>query len=406
MVIEELVARLMTEDELASSRVGIATSRPLEIDAAEVVTLDPRKTDGEVGCELVVVDAGDQTPAVLPTAVRRLTRGGIIVAVVPADLAAEAARVASTSGIEWVALLAPDSTDRRYLVAASGLHPTELGPLVSEQVVHPPSAESVAVPQNRSDRGRRRMLRREGRDRLTALAERLRARYGDTVSRVVAGIAVLTGDRRAEFNAPGSRPAIFLTPGLAAEGWPDPTRWPRLGQVMAACERYGPEVRVELLALIASRSFRAYVEDSYNADKFQMKDPNGWQSITLFDEGEPTAELPADCRSTRAMLAELAPHISGEVVLLRVAPTAALTPHHDDNDYQQTVHIGLSIPPECGIRAGGHTHVGGRQATGVLALLPARGVEPKSAAPGHPADRHLAHGPHRSRDRGAHRAPP
>lgn len=356
MTIEDLLARLMTEDELATSRVATMATRPIRLAAAEVVTIDPLETDrSSAVSELIVVDMGDRTPAVLPTAVRRMARDGLLVAEVPVGLAVDAAQVASSSGADWVALIDADDGRCRYLVAAVGIHPAELGPIVSDELVHPPSTEFVHVPQNRFDRGRRRLLRREGRARLNALARRLRKDYGDEVSRVVDGIVALAGDCPAPLNAPGSRPAIFLTPGLPADGWPDPDRWPRLRQIMDTCERYGAEVRAELLALIASRSFHAYVEDSYNADKFRMKKLTDWQSLSLYDAGQPTAELPSEAHATRAMLAELAPHISGEVALLRLAPMASLQPHHDDNDYQQTVHLGLSIPPDCAIRAGGDT---------------------------------------------------
>ncbi|MFD0885093.1 aspartyl/asparaginyl beta-hydroxylase domain-containing protein [Streptosporangium algeriense] len=75
----------------------------------------------------------------------------------------------------------------------------------------------------------------------------------------------------------------------------------------------------------------------------------------LFDEGRFTGELPARCVATRELITRMAPHISGEVVLRRMAPESSLPPHYDDNDYQQTVHLGLTVPPGCGIRVDGRS---------------------------------------------------
>jgi hypothetical protein len=361
MVLADLITQLMTDDELAASRVGVvpATSETtpwITSKVAETVVVHPSGAGGaEPVCELVVADAGSDTVAVLPVAISRLARDGILVAAVPPDIAVEAARAATALGAEWSALLTDDTADRHYLVAAVGMHPAELGPLVADHVVYEPNSACVHVPQNRADRARRRTIRREGRTRLLTLTQRLRDEHGVAISRVVEAVEALVGDRRTDLNSPGARPAIFAMPGITAEAWPVPARSPRLMRLLGSCERHGAGVRAELRALVESRTFGTEVQNAYNVDKFQMTDPHGWTSITLFDEGRPTDDLPVACRSTRALLDEMAPHISGEVVLLRVAPMTALPPHYDDNDYQQTAHIGLTIPPRCGIRVGGET---------------------------------------------------
>lgn len=360
MMLVDLITRLMTEDELSTSRVGVVAAGEapmrLEIDAAETVVVDP--ADGaESVCELVVVDAVIETVAVVPAAIARLTRDGILVAVVPSGIAGEAAKVAMESGTEWVALLESDTEERRHLVAAVGVHPAEFGPLVMEHLLYVPGPDRVHVPQSRVDRGRRRILRRTGRTRLLALARQFRDKHGDAVTRVVHGIEALVGDRRVGRNAPGSNPAIFLMPDLPTEPWPDPARWPRIREVVATCERHAAELRTEMRDLVASDSLNSYVQNGYMEDKFQLDDPQGWSSVTLFDNGKPAEGLPCHCTSTRALLAELAPHVSGEVVLLRVAPGTALQPHFDDNDYQQTAHIGIAIPPDCAIRVGSEARV-------------------------------------------------
>lgn len=352
MDLVDLLSRLMTEDELSTSRVGVVMPTRLKIDAAESVVIDPAETDESL-CELVVADAGADTVAVLPTAVSRLTRDGILLAAVPSCIAKKAVTVAVASGAEWVAELTADTVDRRHLVAAVGIHPAEFGPWVEENLVHEPGPDRVHVPQSRVDRGRRRTLRRTGRTRLLSVARHLQDKHGDAVTRVIHGIEALVGDRRVRLNAPGSNPAMFLMPDLPTESWPDLARWSRISEVVAVFERFSAEVRSELRDFVTSRTLGSYVQNQYMEDKFQLEEPEGWTSVTLFNNGEPADDLPNYCTATRALLADLAPHVSGEVVLLRVAPNTVVHPHYDDNDYQQTAHLGISVPPDCAIRVGG-----------------------------------------------------
>jgi hypothetical protein len=359
--LDELITNLMTADELATSRIGIvsADGEPIRINvrSAETVLINARTSNGTgPACELVFADARDESVANLNAAIQRLSHDGLIVAAVHTQYAEAAARTVAESGMDWVALIRPDEINC-YLVAAINIHPAELGPLVTDHVVHPPRPACLHLPQNRGDRAKRRFVRRQGRDRLMALATHLRDMHGDAVRRVVAGVETVVGERPSKPNHREARPGMFSLPGIEIAPWPDPARWPRLRNLLDTCDRYAQAVCAELREIVAAKSPSAYLKDEYNKSKFQLSDPGRWGALRLYNRHKPTPDLPPRCRATREMLSEIAGQISGEVTILRLAPMTALPPHHDDYDYEQYVHIGLTVPPGCGIRVGGEARV-------------------------------------------------
>jgi hypothetical protein len=352
----DLITKLVTNDELSTSRVGIVSAgrepAPMLAGSAETIRIDARASEGGgPACELVVADAREDSVEMLLAAARRLSRDGILVAAVRSQDGDAAAEAVATH-TDWVAVLANGGADR-FVVAAMDVHPDELGPLVADHVVHPVRQGCVNLPQNQDDRARRRFVRRYGRDRMMALANRLLEQHGESVRRIVEGIELLVAERAPEPDSRGRRPGMFTVPGLEAEPWPDPARYPQLKRLVDACERYGPEVCRELREMVGSEEFAAYLPDDYNMKKFQLGDAAQWSAVRLIDWRNPKPDLPPHCEATRQLLSELAAHVSGEVNILRVAANTWLPPHYDDYDCEQYIQIGLSIPPECAIRVGG-----------------------------------------------------
>lgn len=359
MELDELIAILMTDEELATSRIGIVSggseTRRIRVDSAEKVIIDVTHSNGNgPACELVFADARERANGNLFTAVRHLSRDGIFIAELRRQFAEAAARAIEESGPYWVAILGDDGVNC-FVVAAMDIHPDELGPLVSDHLVRPAPPACVQLPQNRDDRRRRRLVRRHGRDRMLALATRLRTSYGEAIHRIVEGIELLIGDRPATPDVTGRRPGMFSVPGIEMEAWPNPVRWEGLKHTMDTCDRYGPPVCKELQDFVAARSLSAYVDDDYNKNKFQLADAGSWRALRLIDWRNQTSELPLHCLETRRFLSEIGGRISGEVNILRIAPMTSLPPHYDDFDCEVYIHIGLTIPCGCGIRVNGET---------------------------------------------------
>ena len=361
MELHDLVTKLMTQEELATSRIGILSAnggpgRQIA-GSAEVVALTPSASNGAgLACELVLADARKGLGEILPAAVGQLCRDGMCIVEVQKQLAETAARMIGESGPYWVAVLEADATCS-FVIAAAGIHPSELGPLVADHLVYQPPSTCMHLPQNSDDRRRRRLVRRQGRTRMMALAKRLCDQHGEAARRVVNGIELLVGERPPKPDRTGRNAEMLTLPDIEMEAWPDPERWPRLKQILSACDRYGPGVCNELRQFIGSSSFSAYLPDEYNMNKFQLSDPGCWRAVRVVDWRNPAAELPPYCNDTRQLLSEIARQLSGEVNILRVAPKSALPPHFDDFDCEVYIQIGLSIPSGCGIRVGGQTRV-------------------------------------------------
>lgn len=360
MELNDLISKLMTQEELTTSRVGIMSTgrEPTQLIAkgAEVVMLDPSTNGDGQACELVFADACDGLGAVLPAAVRQLCRDGICIAEVRKDSAKTAARIIEESGPYWVAVLEADDV-HCFVIVGTGIHPSEIGSLVMSHLVYPAPSNCLPLPQNRDDRRRRRLVRRYGRARLMALASGLRERHGEAASRIVRGIELLVGERPPKPDTTGRNPDLLALPDIEMEAWPDPARWPRLKQVMEMCDCYGQDVCKELREFVASSSFSTYLADNYNQNKFQMDDPGCWRALRLIDWRQQTSALPPHCRETRQLLSELARQLSGEVNILRVAPRSHLPPHYDSFDCEVYIQIGLTIPSGCGIRVAGETRI-------------------------------------------------
>jgi hypothetical protein len=260
-------------------------------------------------------------------------------------------RVILASGPYWVAVLQADG-GKRLVVAGMETHPGEFGTLLSNYLVSPVPSTCILLPQNKNDRWRRRLVRRRGGARLMALAAKLHQEHGEAVRRIVTGIELLAGERTAKPALDGKRPGMFSLPDLQAEAWPTPERWHRLETAINICNRHGMKIRKELREFIAQKSLPTYLDDDYNKNKFGVEAANNWRALRLIDWRNHRSELPDHCHATHQMLTELDDRISGEANILRVGPNTSLPPHFDDYDCEVYIHIGLTIPSECGIRVG------------------------------------------------------
>lgn len=157
------------------------------------------------------------------------------------------------------------------------------------------------------------------------------------------------------FANPRRRPARFYLPGVAEVPWYEPDELPWAAEVQ---ELY-PAIKKELEGVLDGQvPFAPYIEATpgYSAtgsDYLNLRGSMDWNALHLFDQGTPREEIHARCPVT-ASLAERVPyprvHGSPEVFFSRLRPGAHIRPHFGQMNVRLTVHLGLVIPEDCGIR--------------------------------------------------------
>jgi hypothetical protein len=115
-------------------------------------------------------------------------------------------------------------------------------------------------------------------------------------------------------------------------------------------EKASADIAVEL----AGVEPEAYIQGAYMQNKFYGLGPSDWQSKIAYSDGEWRLE----CPHLRDALEPFTDLICGEVLFSCLCAHSTIPSHVDDNNYQVTLHLGLSIPDgDCGIEVAGETRI-------------------------------------------------
>lgn len=173
--------------------------------------------------------------------------------------------------------------------------------------------------------------------------DELRAKYGGSALRRVEGMLKATPKSR----HPLQRQARWIMPGLVSRPWHDPYEYDSIRPIVQGLERLHPHIQSEARSFVGNRPQQLQDYAHYKGTQ------SGWKALYLFRDGHPTAEgrviAPETFRfmeeQMRGMLCPLLEmHFS---VLL---PGARIKPHCDLWNFTINLHLGVDIPPHCGIR--------------------------------------------------------
>ena len=202
------------------------------------------------------------------------------------------------------------------------------------------------------------------RDLLESTRAYLQEKYApNELTRIDAALAMLAGQRKRVYEHPQQRPEFFFIPGLRPIPWFEREDFDWVQRVEDAY----PAVRSELEMLLPDRSgFTPYIHGTQGQ---QATTPQGtdfshlagnlsWSAFHLHLKGR-VAEHCERCPQTAALMDSLPlPEAEGwmpETFFSVLAPGEHIIPHYGQMNGRLTVHLGLIIPPECGIRVGDET---------------------------------------------------
>lgn len=186
--------------------------------------------------------------------------------------------------------------------------------------------------------------------RLPAIVETVRGdlevRYGAAeLERFEEFLQILLGNKRAQYADPRQRngsPSRFWFPGLKAQPWHDPKDLPWVEGLEAAHET----IRDEFIRLFEDRAnFNTYAPYFGQPLDFEA---SRWESFYLYRLGKDFVENQAKHPLTTAIIKTLP--ISSEVMFTVLYPEGFAAPHCSDFNARLTCHMGLIVPPDCGIR--------------------------------------------------------
>ncbi len=187
----------------------------------------------------------------------------------------------------------------------------------------------------------------------------LRQRYpaGD-LTRIEAALEIVAGERQRRYDHPQQRPEFFFIPGLAPIPWFEREHFDWVSRVEDAF----PAVRAELEALLPERAgFTPYIHGTQGqeattpdgTDFSHLAGNLSWSAFHLHKGGR-IDEHCNRCPQTAALMDSLPlPQAEGwmpETFFSVLGPGERIIPHFGQMNGRLTIHLGLIIPPGCGIR--------------------------------------------------------
>jgi aspartyl/asparaginyl beta-hydroxylase (cupin superfamily) len=163
------------------------------------------------------------------------------------------------------------------------------------------------------------------------------------LERVEACVAHLAGARPPPPTAPLHEPTRLYFPGLRARPWWGAEELPWVRDI----EDGWRDALAELAELDARRAPFFPYEDPYTLELGWR----GWDTFTLYRKGKPHRRNAAACPRTVALLGR-SPRGLRQGMFTRLQPGARITPHTGGINVVLTCHLGLVIPPGCGLRVG------------------------------------------------------
>lgn len=206
---------------------------------------------------------------------------------------------------------------------------------------------------------KQRLTTLEAREGVQGILDVLVERHGArAMARVIECCEIAVGRKTPDYQHPLQRPAFIFFPGLTTQPWYDPSAYASTRRLTRALEDAFADIRAELLALQGrSDSWAPYIDGEYATQKFYPLKVDAWSSFTLRHDGQMQEPTRTICPATFHVVKEIEPYLTstGEAFFSVLKPGVSLPPHHDDSNLKLTVHLGVDVPPDCGIKVGGET---------------------------------------------------
>ncbi|EQD46448.1 aspartyl/asparaginyl beta-hydroxylase, partial [mine drainage metagenome] len=164
-----------------------------------------------------------------------------------------------------------------------------------------------------------------------------------------------------QYEDPLQKPAFIFYPALHPKPWFERGEFAWIREYEAETPGILAEYQAVIRELGPSYTDVPYVSKAAAHDP-RWRDLAGstdWSSLHLFQSGNPQGGLLERCQKTFAALKHL-PLARGrnhapEVFFSTLKPGATLPAHHGLSNAKLTIHLGLDVPPLCGIRVGDET---------------------------------------------------
>jgi aspartate beta-hydroxylase len=139
----------------------------------------------------------------------------------------------------------------------------------------------------------------------------------------------------------GEAPSMSRYPGLPSQPWYDPATMPAALEL----ERAAPQIIAE---------YRRLDPRAFAPENEPIARTGAWDVFILYERGRRHDER---CRLFPAVTAIVEAHrtvrsLAGLVYFSRLAPHSRVAPHRGPTNMRVRTHLGIDIPPECGIRVG------------------------------------------------------
>jgi aspartyl/asparaginyl beta-hydroxylase (cupin superfamily) len=139
----------------------------------------------------------------------------------------------------------------------------------------------------------------------------------------------------------GERPSMSRYPGLRSQPWYDASAIPAAREL----ERAAPQIIAE---------FGRIDPDAFAPENEPIVRKGAWDVFILYERGRRHDER---CRLLPIVSAIVEQHrtirsLAGLVYFSRLAPHSRVAPHSGPTNMRVRVHLGIDIPPDCGIRVG------------------------------------------------------
>ena len=188
----------------------------------------------------------------------------------------------------------------------------------------------------------------------------LEAKYGEAaLARVRSAAAIFMGTAKPEYRHLLQLPAYLYLPGIEPRPFFEREDFPWL----KALEQATPAIRAELDGILQNpEGLQPYVQIDANQDPQEWRElnqSNQWSAYQLMKGGKLIQANAARCQATiQALQALPLAHIPGhapEAFFSLLQPGTHIPPHYGVANYKLAVHLPLTIPADCGLRAGNET---------------------------------------------------
>ncbi len=207
--------------------------------------------------------------------------------------------------------------------------------------------------------GRLAPIRYEAIDRAAREVEKL---FGATLpERARKFLAVFKGTAKPIYEDPLQRPEFICYPDLHPKPWFERGEFAWIRAYEAETEAILADFQAVLNEFGSQGAEVPYVSEAARADP-RWRDLAGssdWSSLHLYQSGTPQAGVIERCQHTFSTLKHL-PLARGqghapEIFFSTLKPGTSLPAHHGLSNAKLTIHLGLEVPGQCGIRVGDET---------------------------------------------------